>query len=121
MINHYSLLKISPDADQATVETAFFKFKEDVETYGPGMHLNDDEIKKQFPEICAAYEVLLNPAARKEYDAALIKPVKMQEQLTEAAENTSVSKLTISGMLSYIGFAILFVLALYAMSFFFAL
>jgi DnaJ-class molecular chaperone len=121
MINHYSLLNIPPDAEQAVIESAFKKFREEIARYGAGIELNDEEIRGQFPDICAAYATLLDPAGRKIYDDSLKNdrlPATLKENVVEDQEEIGETSLRtrFGAAASYIGFGLLVLGILYAFS-----
>ena len=125
MLNHYSLLKMSPLASEEEIEAAFSKFKKDLDHYGPGINLEESEIKKQFPDIWEAYSILLDPLTREKYDATLNESNRVSSLISsdtkpndESQETTSAK---ITRVLSYIGFILLLFFILYGFSHFFAL
>lgn len=71
MLNYYELLKISQEASHEEVEAAFNNFKSELLKFSPGINLTDEELRQRKPEVWQAYEFLLNPTLRKEYDEKL--------------------------------------------------
>jgi Ca-activated chloride channel family protein len=64
--NFYNILKLPIDASQEEIRSAYF---EAAKKYHPDASQDEDSVK-QFLEIQEAYDVLVNPVRRKEYDAS---------------------------------------------------
>jgi hypothetical protein len=71
MTNYYTLLKVKPEVSHEELELAFVEFKKELLKFSPGIDLSEAELRSRKPDIWNAYEFLLNPTFRKEYDEAL--------------------------------------------------
>jgi DnaJ-class molecular chaperone len=120
MIDYYSLLKIPFVADHNVIESAFRNFREEIMIYAPGIVLNDDEIKKQFPEIWEAYATLLDPEKRNVYDKTLRNNPslidKTTEEITEESDETIPLRTRLGIIASYIAFSLFILAVLYVFS-----
>jgi DnaJ-class molecular chaperone len=122
-VNYYLLLKISENAGQQEIELAFADFKATHQKYCPGVEINEQDMKMQFPEICKAFDTLINPISRREYDLQL----KNQEYkiLSEILEEPEVSELNLKQkvfkLVYFTGLIVLLLFLIYSMSAFFKL
>ncbi|XP_034230582.1 dnaJ homolog subfamily C member 30, mitochondrial-like [Thrips palmi] len=66
--SHYDTLKISPNASQADVKSAYYKLSKQ---YHPDANINDPTATVKFQEISEAYEVLGNEDSRMRYDKGM--------------------------------------------------
>jgi len=74
----YDLLGVRPDADNATIRTAFRKA---AKACHPDVNAGDRTMEQRFKEVTAAHAVLRNPGRRANYDRALER--RRQELLRE--------------------------------------
>jgi DnaJ-class molecular chaperone len=123
MLNHYSLLRIQPGTTQNGVEEAFARFKHSIAGYAPGIEVNEPEIAQRFPEVWQAYQVLLDPLSRLEYEKILGEPVE-ESAATQFVE----SKKEDEGLLAWVtsgfaqaGFILILLSCIYALVHFAAL
>lgn len=68
--DYYYILGVRPDATRAEIEESY---QELYDKFGPHVNVKDmdpDIMIKTFKDICDAYEVLMDPVKRKEYDKA---------------------------------------------------
>ena len=78
-MNHYERLKVSQDAPAEVIRAAYralaAKLHPDRQGLGNGAAIGpDDETHTQMAALNAAYEVLIDPKLRREYDATLLAP-----------------------------------------------
>ncbi|KAM9842941.1 uncharacterized protein ACBR49_014321 [Aulostomus maculatus] len=66
---YYDILKLSPDATQAQIKTAYYKQSF---LYHPDRNAGSDEATLRFSNISEAYTVLGNKGLRKKYDLGLL-------------------------------------------------
>src|SRR4030067_1034469 len=64
--DHYDILGVSRDADDKQLKKAFRKF---ARKYQPDLNPNNKGSEQRFKEVNEAYEVLSDPAKRKQYDS----------------------------------------------------
>lgn len=88
-MNHYDCLKVTSDAPTEVIRAAYRALagKRHPDRQGGSMD-RDDEMHHQMVAINAAYEVLINPELRAEYDAMLA--VKAQGQAKPAGSGRSI-------------------------------
>lgn len=63
--DHYKVLGVSKDADQATIKKAYRALAKDLH---PDKNPGDTKVEGRFKEVSAAYDVLGDPKRRAEYD-----------------------------------------------------
>jgi len=80
MLNHFSLLKVHPGTSQNGVEEAFAQFKLSISGYAPGIEMSEAEIARHFPDVWQAYQGLLDPASRQEYEKKLRSPAETPKE-----------------------------------------
>jgi len=64
--DYYEILGVSRDADDKQLKKAFRKF---ARKYHPDLNPNNKEAEQRFKEVNEAYEILSDPAKRKQYDS----------------------------------------------------
>src|SRR3990170_1478354 len=64
--DYYEILGVGRDADDKQLKKAFRKF---ARKYHPDLNPNDKEAEQRFKEVNEAYEILSDPAKRKQYDS----------------------------------------------------
>ncbi len=65
--DYYAALGVAKDADAATIKKAYRKLARDLH---PDKNPGDAAAENRFKEVSEAYDVLSDPAKRKEYDEA---------------------------------------------------
>jgi curved DNA-binding protein CbpA len=92
-VNHYDCLKVSPDAPVEVIRAAYRALagKLHPDRQG-GTGGRDDDMHDQMAALNNAYEVLVDPTARADYDAALIAQATAidTEPASEAADQSGV-------------------------------
>lgn len=95
-MNHYECLKVTPDAPTEVIRAAYRALagKRHPDRQGsPTGAGRDDEVHMQMVAINAAYEVLINPELRTEYDAMLAAKAKAKAK-PKSAGRLAVGKST---------------------------
>jgi DnaJ-class molecular chaperone len=69
MVNLYTVLGVSRDADGAVIKIAFRTL---AKVHHPDLHGGDKLAERRFQTITSAYDVLSKPARRAAYDAAWV-------------------------------------------------
>lgn len=70
MTTHYDTLKVSPDASNAEIKSAYRRLARKIH---PDKHGGAEDKTREFSRIAKAYEILGNPKTRAEYDKKLLK------------------------------------------------
>lgn len=65
MDNFYKILGVLPSASESQIKSAYRKLSK---KFHPDLNPNDSFFEERFKELQAAYEILINPESRKEYD-----------------------------------------------------
>jgi DnaJ-class molecular chaperone len=71
-LNLYTLLNLPADAGREAISEARKKFENEARTYSGDAELGEEQIRKLFPDVCAAFDVLLDENARSIYDQQLV-------------------------------------------------
>jgi hypothetical protein len=69
--DHYDVLGVAPDADPRVIKKQYRRLAREFHPdkhAGPGREAQRERAQKKFVKVAAAYEVLSDPAARREYD-----------------------------------------------------
>ena len=70
MQTHYDILELSPDCEDADIKAAFRKL---AMRFHPDRTAEEPEAAEKFLEVRAAYEILIDPDLREEYDQYLVE------------------------------------------------
>lgn len=77
MKNYYDTLELKFGASEAEIKKAFRKL---AVKYHPDKNMGDEYFSQKFIEVKEAYDILINPSSRKEYDIALEAYLNKQSQ-----------------------------------------
>jgi hypothetical protein len=82
VLNYYDFLKIPESASQEEIELAFAEFKKELLKFSPGINISDNDLRSRKPKEWDAYQILLNPILKKEYDEAheAHRQIKLSEE-----------------------------------------
>nr|XP_061828096.1 dnaJ homolog subfamily C member 30, mitochondrial-like [Nerophis lumbriciformis] len=86
---YYDILKVSPNATQAQIKTAYYK---QCLVHHPDKNPGDEESVRRFSEISEAYSVLGNHALKRKYDQGLLRTSDVQGAGPPASTDTPKSK-----------------------------
>jgi len=78
-VDFYGILGIGPDASTADIKRAYRRL---ARQYHPGINPGDRAAQERFARISEAYETLVDPGRRREYDAAGAPATAPQEVRT---------------------------------------
>jgi curved DNA-binding protein CbpA len=70
MVNYYNILKVSPEASNAEIKSAYRRLARKLH---PDKNNGSRETAREFAKIAKAYEILGNPKQRADYDRELLK------------------------------------------------
>ncbi len=87
----YEILGVAPDADEATIKSAF---RELAQQYHPDLNPDDPDAEETFKEILAAFEILSDPDQRRQYDRYGLDAVETNHAsaATDASNASSTSQ-----------------------------
>ncbi|XP_061918046.1 dnaJ homolog subfamily C member 30, mitochondrial-like [Entelurus aequoreus] len=86
---YYDILKVSPNATQAQIKTAYYK---QCLVHHPDKNPGDEESARRFSEISEAYSVLGDHALKRKYDQGLMSTSDVQGAAPPASTDTPKSK-----------------------------
>ena len=70
MVNHYTILKVSPKATNAEIKSAYRRL---ARKFHPDLNEGAETASRDFAKIAKAYEILGNPQLRAAFDKQLLK------------------------------------------------
>ncbi|GBF80956.1 J domain-containing protein [Aphanothece sacrum] len=82
--NYYTILQISRQATVAQIKEAYRRL---ARQYHPDLHPNDPISEDKFKEVCEAYEILINPDKRIQYDRNLPEDFETKKKDSSSAKS----------------------------------